>query len=420
VAKSTAGGLCCALELCRSIETKQVYLSGNEEGQDANGTNCIVCKALFHYVCLFEHEGNLFCMNCYKNKPVSSTLVKKSFKTLFNGIPVSHTSKLKNGNDLEAYVTTELEELEMRFYPTKEEWTREYDKQRQKILREIEKAKTPTIRKEKEDLLKRHDRTELFERGKYFETVEHLIRHWKESTDGVVVGLRYDGDARKGKFIAKTKYQDGSEIKTEVFEVADDWVFDNYGWEVASKLMTRAQDNLFMDVPETTNGSLGCLLLDTKKIWKVRYFPEGQRTVIPATKDKEAWTQAIPERWHGQLENGEIVSVREEDLLRQLGPSFVNEIKSLGNKKFVHVPVGDTRQSVLEVLPQLKDPCAPVVKYQQGGKATCAFSSFASALHSSGVLPLQHLANKLHQKSPKHGGGLSFPQVTKGHGASGC
>ncbi|MCK7498630.1 MAG: hypothetical protein MZW92_54430 [Comamonadaceae bacterium] len=75
VAKSTAGGLCCALELCRSIETKKVYLSGNKEGKDANGTNCIGCKSLFHYCCLFEHEGNLFCMNCYKNTPVSGTLV---------------------------------------------------------------------------------------------------------------------------------------------------------------------------------------------------------------------------------------------------------------------------------------------------------------------------------------------------------
>jgi hypothetical protein len=30
-----------------------------------------------------------------------------------------------------------------------------------------------------------------------------LIRHWKESTDGVVVGLRYDGDATKGNFLPK-------------------------------------------------------------------------------------------------------------------------------------------------------------------------------------------------------------------------
>ena len=58
--------------------------------------------------------------------------------------------------------------MEMGPYRTKEAWKREYDKQRQKILREIEKAKTPTIRKDKEDLLKRHDRTELFERRQVF------------------------------------------------------------------------------------------------------------------------------------------------------------------------------------------------------------------------------------------------------------
>ena len=168
VAKSTAGGLCCALELCRSFETKKVYLSGNEEGQDANGTNCIVCKSLFHYCCLFQYEGNLFCMNCYKNTAVSGVLVQKAFETLFNGIPVSRECNLKTRKDLEHYVNKALLELEMGPYRTKEAWKREYDKQRQKIVREIEKAKTPTIRKDKEDLLKQHDRTELFERKQVF------------------------------------------------------------------------------------------------------------------------------------------------------------------------------------------------------------------------------------------------------------
>jgi hypothetical protein len=76
----------------------------------------------------------------------------------------------------------------------------------------------------------------------------------------------------------------------------------------------------------------------------------------------------------------------------------------LGLTKFVFVPVGASRQSVLEVMPQLKDPWAPVVKYQQGGKATCMFSSFALALHSSGDSQLQQLANNIHRRKPQHVG----------------
>lgn len=41
----------------------------------------------------------------------------------------------------------------------------------------------------------------------------------------------------------------------------------------------------------------------------------------------------------------------EDKLLKQFGESFVNEVKILRNKKFVYVPVGASRQSVLEILP---------------------------------------------------------------------
>ena len=120
----------------------------------------------------------------------------------------------------------------------------------------------------------------------------------------MVVGLRYDvpktGDKTKGKFIAKTKFREGEEIKTEVFHVADDWVFDNYGREVASKLMSRAQDLLFVDLPLTTNGSLGYLVVDTMKIWKVRYFPERQKTIVPANELRDAWTESTSRKMAGK------------------------------------------------------------------------------------------------------------------------
>ena len=63
-------GVCCALQLCLSIVT-EVYPSENEEGEEANGTNCSVCSGLFHYCCLFHTEGTPFCTKCYKVKVVS-------------------------------------------------------------------------------------------------------------------------------------------------------------------------------------------------------------------------------------------------------------------------------------------------------------------------------------------------------------
>ncbi|MCK7498635.1 MAG: hypothetical protein MZW92_54455 [Comamonadaceae bacterium] len=194
VAKSTAGGLCCALELCRSIETKKVYLSGNEEGQDANGTNCIGCKSLFHYCLLVRARRKPVLYELLQEHTCQRHLGDRNHSKLCLMGFLCHTQcNLKTRKDLEAYVNKELQKLEMGKYRSKEAWKREYNKKRQQILREIQNAKTPKIRRDKEDLLKRHDRTELFQRRQYFETVEHLIRHWKESTDGVVVGLRYDG-----------------------------------------------------------------------------------------------------------------------------------------------------------------------------------------------------------------------------------
>jgi hypothetical protein len=149
------------------------------------------------------------------------------------------------------------------------------------------------------------------------------------------------------------------------------------------------------------------------KIWKVRFFPKGERTVVHKTARADAITEEIPEKWQGKLEDGTIVRVLENDVLEQFGQPFVDEIKTLGTQKFVPVPVGATRQSVLEVLPHLKDPCAPVVKYQQGEKETCVFSSFASALHSSGLLQLQHLANNIHRRSRKHVGETASLKLLK-------
>ena len=54
---------------------------------------------------------------------------------------------------------------------------------------------------------------------KYLDTVEHLVQMWEETTDGVVVGLRYDH--KKNLFWAKTWYQRGHgqhRVSVETFQ----------------------------------------------------------------------------------------------------------------------------------------------------------------------------------------------------------
>ena len=104
------------------------------------------------------------------------------------------------------------------------------------------------------------------------------------------------------------------------------------------------------------------------------------------------------------MENGDIVPVDEEVLLEKFGQVFVNEVKELGQKKFVPVPVGSSRQSVMGIIQQLIEPGAPTVRYMQGEMDTCVFSSFATALYSSGDVQLKELANKIQQISSNHEG----------------
>ena len=277
------------------------------------------------------------------------------------------------------------------------------------------KATGAATKSEYQSLLSLHDKKKYFERKKYFKAVDNFIRDWKESAKGVVVGLRYDENNHK--FIAKARYIDERKdncVVEETFDVTDDWVFENYGPNVSSKLMKRAQNKLFSELPVTTNGTLGDFMVDRQKILKVRFLPPTQRTRGGGDRNRDLVTKVtrlLPARWQGLREDGQVVLLREEDLRTQFGGLFVEEIKMLGHTQFVYVPVGGTRQSVMEIMPRLKDPWAPVVKFQQGELDTCVFSSMASALHSSGDFRLQRVANTLHQKRPRHVGATSFLQL---------
>jgi hypothetical protein len=78
--------------------------------------------------------------------------------------------------------------------------------------------------------------------------------------------------------------------------------------------------------------------------------------------------------WRGQLEDGTVMPIPEELIKEEFGSRFVKECKRLGHKKFVDIPVGSCRSSVMALLPELRSEKAPPVKFMQG-KLTVAFSA---------------------------------------------
>jgi hypothetical protein len=134
-------------------------------------------------------------------------------------------------------------------------------------------------------------------------------------------------------------------------------------------------------------------MLETKKIVRVRFIPPNKQS------NKLGNEEGV---WQGLQDNGEVATVREDTLLEQFGQQFVSEVKRLGRLKFVDIPVGTTWHSLMEIMTQLKVPGAPEVRFMQGEKDTCVFSSFASALHSAGIPKLRVLANKIHKVAEEH------------------
>ena len=76
---------------------------------------------------------------------------------------------------------------------------------------------------------------------------------------------------------------------------------------------------------------------------------------------------------------------------------------SIESSKFMCVPVGTSWQSIIGIMPHLKNWMC-LVKYVQGNKDTCMFSSFASALHSMKINVLQKLAQRINAAGNTHEG----------------
>jgi hypothetical protein len=208
-------------------------------------------------------------------------------------------------------------------------------------------------------------------------------------TDAVVVGLKYDKN--KEKFYAKTRYLgENNEMKYGIMNVADDWVYTKYGPHFAKKLMDRAKDDEFMKA-FTEDGEMVSFKVDDRAVIGIKYMPKSQ-------KDKNGI-------WHALLEDKNVITIDQSVVKENFGYRYMEECKKLGRQKFVFVPTGDSRNSVMEFCPWMMEKGAPEIKFRQGERDTCVFDSLASALYQTNVVELKVIAHKLFAAGRKHEGG---------------
>jgi hypothetical protein len=241
------------------------------------------------------------------------------------------------------------------------------------------------------------------EKKQKYERVMKLAKEeWLLSTDGVVKALRYR--AKDKQFVARVHYKEWSNVVEEHLNVSDDWVIDMYGKDIAKKLIDCEENKDFI-TPLTEDGMLATLKVDKCKIIRVKYYPPKYAHIYDNGKDEvtdEIHTEAV---WKGLMDDGQSVSIREDVIRAQFGSMFVQEMKTLGVTKYVPIPVGSCRSSIMKIFPELRCEKAPPVKFMQGEMDTCVFSSLASAFHQTSIPDLVRVANILQTKSKKLCGG---------------
>ena len=63
--------------------------------------------------------------------------------------------------------------------------------------------------------------------------------------------------------------------------------------------------------------------------------------------------------WLGMQEDNQVVTLDKTFVEQNFSKRFVNECKRLGNNKFVGIPIGSARSSIMAILPSLHCEGAP-------------------------------------------------------------
>jgi hypothetical protein len=250
-------------------------------------------------------------------------------------------------------------------------------------------------------------------RKRYEALIKLAKEEWLLSTDGVVKALRYN--AKEKQFVAKVSYQKGKATKEEIMILADDWVIDVYGNDIANKLIDHGEHEDYI-LPVDKDGKLATFKLDDRSIVRVKYVPP---TFVHRYDEKSGCDRGVTDKvhtkgcWKGLLQDKTVVDLPEKEVEKQFGSPFLMECKRLGNRKFVPIPVGSCQSSVLELFPYLRCEKAPCIKYMQGQIDSCVLSSLASALDHTSIPDLVRVASILHQKSNIQSGGTKCLHTAK-------
>jgi hypothetical protein len=138
------------------------------------------------------------------------------------------------------------------------------------------------------------------------------------------------------KFFAEVKYTKEEKLKTIEMFVTDDWVIDTYGKDLAKKLIDREEHCEYIQ-PLREDGKFAKVKVDDRTIIRVKYYPTKYKHKTDEDGSNEHVTDEIYAEgvWKARLEDGTVTSISEAFVSEQFGKRFVNECKTLGNRKFV-------------------------------------------------------------------------------------
>jgi hypothetical protein len=389
---STVGTKCHAGHSCR-MEDIEVVPDGNFQ----NGSLCCKCQQTFHYVCLFLFSGDIYCIECYKEHVVSQCETETLFCDLLRSKEKKTPRHKPSESDLLEHVDNffNIHGFQMT--------TKEFFKWRQGV-EELRKQKSGSKRKwTKEDrsIRKKQIFEDLYKEKQYKTLFELAKQEWLLSTDGIVKGLRYN--VKDKKFVAKVVYEKGckGKVMEQHMTVSDDWVIDTYGKEIANKLMDRAKHQEFIKAVDA-DGTHTVLRIDQRKITRVKYIPPTFYHKTDKCGNNHVTTEVCAKGfWKGMLEDGTAVPLLEEVVTGNFGAKFVDECKKLGHTKFVDIPVGSCKSSLMKLFPKLRCEEAPPVMFMQGEVNSCVFSSLASAFGNTAIPDLVRVAKILQDKSKR-------------------
>jgi hypothetical protein len=377
----TKTGIICKAGFSCRLQDIDVVVEGNA----TNGSQCCQCEDTFHFVCLFRFEEDKYCKECYKEHVVKQCSTATLFEDILRSEERAHAEAVHahTEKDLLQHVDNYLKAVGLKM-TTKEfdKWTKTVDNYARS-------------QNKKTDRLKVYADTH-FMSEKYKKAMEYAKEDWLLSTNGVVKALHYKLQSKE--FVARVEYKKENKTMKGKIAVSDDWVIDTYGKEFVKKLMDREEHSEFI-VPVTEDGKSAVVKLDNRTIIRVKYYPAKHvhRTDDQGNEEKteELYAKGI---WKGMMDDGTVLPLSEELVTAQFGTRFVQECQTLGQRKFVHVPVGSCRSSLMTVLPQLRCENAPPVHFMQGEIDSCVFSSLAPAFHSTALHDLVKVSIILRDK----------------------